>query len=63
MSLPRYRVGDIIEHKLMPGFRMPIREVGECETDANRSEPHAQYQIVDPEGADDWLCAHDVIRR
>ena len=54
-------VGDLIEHRLMPGFTMPVEDVDACETDANRREPHARYQVTDPDGQTDWLCSHDVI--
>ncbi len=60
--MERFAEGDVIEHHLLPGFGMPVLEVEACETDANRSEPHARYRIVDPEGQPDWLCAYDVKR-
>jgi len=52
--------GDKIEHDLMPGFVMAVREVKPCETDGARPEGHSQYLVTDPEGSDDWLCAYDV---
>ena len=55
-------IGDPIEHKLMPGFPMLVEEVEPCETGPGRDEPHSQYQITDPEGNTDWLCAYDVVR-
>ena len=54
------KAGGKIEHDLMPGFVMAVREVKPCETDWNRAEAHDQYLITDPEGNDDWLCAFDV---
>jgi len=54
------RVGDFIEYKLMPGFRMEVLEVAPCEPSPVRPEPHDQYKVIDPEGNEDWLCAHDV---
>lgn len=60
--MDRFNTGDTIEHELMPGFPMTIQEVADCEVDANRDEPHAQYKITDPEGAEDWLCAQEVRR-
>ena len=53
-------IGDRIEHELMPGFTMTVEDAKPCETDSNRSEPHLQYQITDPVGNTDWLCAYDV---
>lgn len=55
-------VGHQIEHDLMSGFTMPVQDVKPCETDGNRSEPHAKYKITDPDGNEDWLCAYDVHR-
>jgi hypothetical protein len=56
------KVGDRIEHDLMPGFAMTVQEVRDCETDWNRTEPHQAARITDPEGNADWLCAFDVHR-
>ena len=53
-------VGDKVEHDLMPGFAMAVEDVADCETDTNRSLPHSQYKITDPEGNTDWLCGYDV---
>lgn len=58
--MKRLSVGQTIEHHEMPGFVMKIEAVKECEVDQFRSEPHSQYQITDPEGSQDWLCAYDV---
>ena len=55
-------VGDKIEHELMPGFTMTVQDVGTCEVDSVRHEPHKWYQITDPEGNTDWLCGYDVKR-
>lgn len=60
--MDRYDVGNKIEFKGMPGFRMEVLEVADCEIDTNRAEPHVQYRITDPEGQSDWLCAYDVNR-
>jgi hypothetical protein len=54
------KVGDRIEHDLMPGFAMEIHAVRDCETDGNRDQPHDAYQITDPGGNADWLCSFDV---
>jgi hypothetical protein len=51
--------GDLIEHKLVPGFAMEVRGIQACEQDGARPEPHSQYQVTDPEGSTDWLCAYD----
>ena len=32
----------------------------DCETDSGRPDPHLAYKISDPDGNEDWLCAHDV---
>jgi hypothetical protein len=53
-------VGDEIEHDLMPGLVMTVEDTQPCETDGSRSEPHRQYQVTDPDGNEDWLCAYDV---
>lgn len=53
-------MGDVIEHKLVPGFRMTVEDVRSCETDLTRRDQHDQYLITDPEGNKDWLCAYDV---
>ena len=55
-----FKPGDVIEHRLMPGFTMTVKGTRDCETDWNRPEPHLSYNVTDPEGNDDWLCAHDV---
>jgi hypothetical protein len=56
------RPGQMIEHKLMPGFPMSVLDTERCETDpaAGRGETHDQYKIIDPDGNTDWLCAYDV---
>jgi hypothetical protein len=58
--MERLTAGQKIEHNQLPGFVMDIEETAECETDLVRHEPHARYQITDPEGNKDWLCAYDV---
>jgi hypothetical protein len=57
-----FKVGDKIEHRLMPGFTMTVLAWLECETDGSRPEPHGKYCITDPEGNEDWLCGYDVQR-
>jgi hypothetical protein len=59
-----FKAGDKIEHTLFPPgmFTMPVLETRDCETDGNRPEPHLAYRVIDPEGNEDWLCAHDVRR-
>jgi len=52
--------GHKIEHDLMPGFVMDVQDVKPCETDGARSQVHDQFQVTDPEGNADWLCAYDV---
>jgi hypothetical protein len=54
------KTGDRIEHELMPGFVMTVENAQPCETDGTRNEPHQRYQITDPDGNTDWLCAYDV---
>lgn len=60
--MEHFNVGDMIEHELLPGFRMKVLATRDCETDWNRDEPHQSYKIVDFEGNEDWLCAYDVRR-
>jgi hypothetical protein len=55
-------LGDRIEHKLMPGFVMTVRDIEPCQASPGRDEPHSQFQITDPDGNTDWLCAYDVRR-
>jgi hypothetical protein len=54
--------GAVIEHVLMPSFRMTVQAVASCEPDprAGRPGPHSQYKVTDPDGNEDWLCAYDV---
>jgi hypothetical protein len=56
----QYKIGDMIEHELMPGFTMKIEDTERCETDFARPEPHLMYRITGPDGNTDWLCAYDV---
>lgn len=58
--MDQFEAGDVIEHRLMPGYTMKVLGTKDCETDGNRPEPHLAYQVTDPEGNPDWLCAHDV---
>jgi len=58
--MDQFKPGDIIEHRLMPGFTMPVQETRDCETDGSRPEPHLAYRVTDPEGNEDWLCHMDV---
>lgn len=59
-GVPEFKAGDTIEHRLMPGFTMKVRDTRPCETDSARPEPHLQYEITDPDGNTDWLCSYDV---
>lgn len=58
--MDQFKPGDIIEHRLMPGFTMTVLDTRDCESGGNRTDPHQQYKVTDPEGNDDWLCAYDV---
>lgn len=60
--MEQFKAGDVIEHRLVPGFTMPVRETAGCETDPARPEPHLKYKVIDPEGNTDWVCAYDVQR-
>lgn len=53
-------VGDTIECDFVPGFRTEVLAGEPCETDAHRTEAHNRYQVIDPEGNKDWLCAYEV---
>ena len=33
--MDQFKAGDIIEHRLMPGFTMPVQETRDCETDGS----------------------------
>lgn len=61
-QMENYEIGDRIEHNLMPGFVMTVQATDKCETDSARPEDHLMYQVTDPEGNTDWLCAYDVRR-
>ena len=55
--------GDKIEHELMPGWTMTVEDAEPCEgrrSADTRDEPHQCYQVTDPDGNTDWLCAFDV---
>lgn len=54
------KVGDKIEHKLVPGFQMGVLAIEPCPQNPPLGGPHDSYRIIDPEGHEDWLCAHDV---
>ncbi len=56
------KCGDKIEHDLMPGFAMKVQAMRPCKTDGVRVQVHEAYEITDPEGNTDWLCAYDVHR-
>jgi hypothetical protein len=58
--MDQFKAGDLIEHRLMPGFTMPVHEAKPRETDSARPEPHLKYRITDPDGNTDWLCHMDV---
>lgn len=58
--MEQFKAGDTIEHRLMPGFTMTVKDTRPRETDPNRPEEHLAYKVTDPEGNDDWLCGHDV---
>jgi hypothetical protein len=61
-ALPKFDVGDVIEHELVPGFPMTVLAVRECEADPGIGRPagHLAYAVIDPDGNQDWLCAYDV---
>lgn len=56
------RRGHAIAHDLMPGFTMTVLNTRPCEISSTRPEPHLAYEVIDPEGNPDWLCAYDVHR-
>ena len=58
------KVGDTIAHKLVPDFHMEVLAIEPCPpTPPLRDDPgHDSYQVIDPDGRTDWLCAHDVIK-
>ena len=47
-----------IEHKYAPGFVMEVLDQRPCESDGG--EEHVAYNVIDPEGANDWVCGRDV---
>lgn len=59
-ELPRYAIGTMIEHRLVPAFAIRVEAVRECEISPSRPGPHLAYRVTDPAGNTDWLCAYDV---
>ena len=55
-----FAVGTTVEHRLMPGFRMPVQDRAPCETDAMHPAEHPSYLVTDPEGGTDFVCHYDV---
>jgi hypothetical protein len=53
------KIGDKIEHNLMPGFEMKVLDIEPCDPDCS-GDSHSCYKVIDPEGKEDWLCEHDV---
>lgn len=55
-------VGDVIRHKLVPQFHMPVLAVEPCvgERADFPGVEHQSYKVIDPEGNEDWLCGLDV---
>lgn len=53
-------VGDFIHHDLIVGFATKVLEIRPCIPDWARPLDHDQYQVVDPDGQLDWVCAYDV---
>ena len=48
--MDQFKTGDTIEHRLMPGFTMPVLDTRDCEIDGNRPESHLAYKVEDPDG-------------
>lgn len=55
-------IGDVLDHRDIPGFRMIVRAVLPCEQHDQADVPHNQYGVRDPEGQPDWICGYDVKR-
>jgi hypothetical protein len=55
-------LGGKIAHDLEPGFVMTVEAVEPCDMGGALPEEHAQFQVTDPAGNTDWLCAYDVHR-
>jgi hypothetical protein len=60
--MDQFSIGDVIEHRLMPGYTMAVAGTRDCEADSVHPEPHLAYKVTDPEGNEDWLCAMDIQR-
>lgn len=60
--MEEYKTGEVIEHRLMPGYTMTVEDTRPCEMDPVTPESHRAYKVLDPEGNADWLCANDVQR-
>jgi len=58
--MDQFKTGDIIEHRLMPGFTMTVLETRDCKAEAPFRDPHLAYRVTDPGGNDVWLCGHEV---
>jgi len=54
-------VGQLIEYRHLPGFRMKVLRVKPCDAEFSGNDVHVKYKIRDPEGKIDWLCGKDCI--
>ena len=55
-----FAIGDTVEHRLVPGYRMPVQDRKPCETDAIHPAEHPSYLVRDPQGEETWVCHYDV---
>jgi hypothetical protein len=49
-SVEGFAIGDTVEHRLMPGFRMPVQDRKPCEPYPVHPAEHPQYLVQDPRG-------------
>lgn len=52
--------GDWIAYDRKPAIRMMVQAVKTCDLTPAGTEPHHAYQVTDPSGETDWVCALDV---
>ncbi len=52
--------GDRVEHRLLPGYLMRVKDIAPCEMDSARPQAHSKYNVRDPAGNRYWVCACDV---
>ena len=56
-----FAIGDTVEHRLVPGYRMPVQDRKPCEPlPGLHPAEHPQYLVRGPEGDEEWACHYDM---